>query len=287
MSKYFQVLERLERGQTDTLVSRLLHGGGRGDRTGHPEAGGARVATALAANAAVVPGPMPDTADGGLEAEAIAEPLVRPSAKLDAQRQRLSVVGGVLQGIDALFNNIDALTKGQRPMTLVLAGASATEAVHVVAMNLAQYAERKGQRVLVAELGESNGRSVVTRRHPPEAGRTAASGESDGMQIDLRCGTNPETLTRWREQVRPGADVMLVVGPPLQESLDAALLASLCSGLVIVAVEGETHRTALTVAAERARLSNTPTFGIVVTANRAESPPWLRRIVRQVARSDR
>jgi hypothetical protein len=228
---------------------------------------------------------MPDTADGGLEAEAITELRERPSSTVDAPR--LAAAAGVLPGIDALFNNIDALTKGQRPMTLALAGASATKSAHVVAMSLAEYAERRGQRVLVAALGESNGRNVLTRRHPPDAGRASGSGESDRLEIDLRCGTNPEALTRWREKVRPGADIMLVVGPPLQESLDTALLASLCNGLVIVAVAGETHRTALTIVAERARLSNTPTFGIVLAANRDDSPPWLRRIVQQVARLDR
>ena len=99
------------------------------------------------------------------------------------------------------------------------------------------------------------------------------------MIIGLDCAEPSLVLGRWRERTSPGADIMFVVGPPLVESVDSALLASHCDGLVLVVVNEETSRAALTAATERARLTSTPTLGVVVDRGRSRTPPWLGRLI--------
>jgi hypothetical protein len=116
--------------------------------------------------------------------------------------------------------------------------------------------------------------------YPPDAGRTGAKGEVT-LRLDLRAPAARDVLNQWREQVLPGAGLTFFLGPPLRDSLDSALLASLCDGLIMVAVNDETHRGALTAAAGRLRLVNAPTLGVVVNDGREANPAWLRRLLGQ------
>ena len=208
---------------------------------------------------------------------AIAAIRTRPSPPVEPLRFPPSA--SILKGVDAVFHNIEALTMGRRPVALVFAGASASESVQALTSSLTEYAEGKGERVLVAELRDSGGDRMLVCRHPPEAGSLSENGADTTLEIDLHGGANRETLARWREQVGPGADIMFLIGPPLVDSVDSALLASLCDGLIVVAVQEETHRASLTVASERARLTKTPTLVVVVNNGRDKTPSWLRRIL--------
>lgn len=286
MSKYFQVLERLDRKRGAASLSPPVDTASLRDRA---DRAGAR--TAFRSERSAVPAviepsnkPQPTGNEPGPAASPSPTPWTRAIAEFrrrPAPRVELHVppFATPLQGVETVFHNIDALTMGQRPMTLVFAGASATEAVQALTMDLTEYAERAGARVVLAELRNSGGDRVLVSRHPLEAGRASEGGNPSPLEIDLHGGSDRETLARWRESLRPGADIMLLIGPPLVDSVDAVLLASLCDGLVMVAVHEETHRAALTVASERARLAKSPTFGVVVHRRRDAIPSWLRRIM--------
>jgi Mrp family chromosome partitioning ATPase len=56
------------------------------------------------------------------------------------------------------------------------------------------------------------------------------------------------------------------------------LLARACDGLVIVAQSEVTHREALQLAAERARVVGCRTLGVVMHATKAPIPRWMRRV---------
>jgi Mrp family chromosome partitioning ATPase len=297
VSKYFEVLKRLER-----------HPGDAAGRIAAAEPAPAPREEALPLPAAVTP-PVPAAVQNGTPAAGavpkpapvaeVAAPAARPAPEVTVETVRPSegtprliqaLRGQVadrmvawrarravpLRGIDTLFNNLEALTLGRRPLTLVLAGASGSDSVTSLAVGLAQYAEERGQRALVAELRETaDGPVVVEHRVKP----AAVASSDERLPVDLHGGTSRDVLGRWRERTSPGADIMFVVGPPLVESVDSALLASHCDGLVLVAVNEETSRAALTAAAERARLTSTPTLGVVVDRGRNRTPPWLGRLI--------
>jgi hypothetical protein len=268
VSKYFQVLERLDGA-----------GPRKGTRPARPA--GKPVVDARSE-------PKVTESDVGTEAPplhgpgttAIAEIRARPAPRIDLPPPLLfPPTASSLKGVDAVFNNLEALTRGQRPVALVFAGASASDSVRGLATSLGEYAEAKGEQVLVAELCDSGGERMLVCRHPPEPVSAVEGAGRPSLPVDLHGGATRETLARWREQVAPGTDVMLLLGPPLLESVDSPLLASLCDGLVMVVVHEETHRASLAIASERARLTKSPTFGVVVNNGRDKTPAWLRRIM--------
>ena len=287
MSKYFQVLERLERGSGGTATSRALDALVPRDGADRAAPRAAARPARPAAKPVVDPGAKAELGENALGAAPATAPIPAPTAIVAIRSRpsprveplRFPPSTSLAKGVDAVFHNIEALTMGRRPMALVFAGASASESVQALTSSLTDYAEGKGERVLVAELRESGGDRMLVCRHPPEAATPSEDGDHSTLQIDLHGGANRETLARWREQVGPGADIMFLIGPPLVDSVDSALLASLCDGLIVVAVQEETHRASLTVASERARLTKTPTLAVVVNKGRDKTPSWLRRVL--------
>lgn len=73
------------------------------------------------------------------------------------------------------------------------------------------------------------------------------------------------------EQLRRRADVVLVDAPPVLVAADATILGGYSDGVVLVAAAGRTERGVLTDAAERLRINDVPTMGVVLagfTGNR-------------------
>ncbi len=81
-------------------------------------------------------------------------------------------------------------------------------------------------------------------------------------------------------RVAPGTELVIITGPSLATSLDAALLAGVCDGLVIVAESGVTASDALKVAAERARIAGCRILGVVMRTTRRRLPDWISRLMR-------
>jgi hypothetical protein len=276
VSKYFQVLERLERGRAEPAAARVDVAIAPAETVERalPRLG-PRPAR-LAPRPLVEPGVQPDAPEAP-EPPAVTE--IEPRRPPRVEPFEFLGPPAPLSGVDGVFHNIEVLTRGRRPMSLVFAGASATDWVDVVVKSFTEYAEGKGERVLVAELSDSGGDRTLLCRRPAAAAADDEPVESPPVQIDLRGGASRETLVRWREEVAPGCDITLLIGPPLAGSVDAALLASLCDGLVLVVVHQETHRGALALASERARVSRCPTVAVVVNGSRDKPPSWLRRIL--------
>lgn len=278
MSKYFEILERLEHGRGEAPAGRLAErpSGGRAAPTpfGTP---GPLARTRVAELPEEAPTLVPLPREHAVEAPAPepAPAATRPLPFTDPSRRRAGQVAR-LQGIETIFNNLEALTLGRRPMTLVFAGATAANSVAILANRLTQHARERGFGVVLAELSRVGSESIV--RQAAVSGRDDARAV-DPLVIDLHGAPNQTALGEWRERVSPGAEITFVVGPALDESVDAALLASQCDGLVLVAVQDETPRDALAAAAERARLTTAPTLGVVVHATGQRMPAWLRRIV--------
>lgn len=185
-------------------------------------------------------------------------------------------------GIATLLENIRLISNGRESRIVVFSGASTAEAVTFLADALATHAERSGMRTFVGTLGRtSQGPALL-----PPNGSTAGA-----LSVDLDAGSSPQAVTGWVESIAPGSDLAILTGPPLATSIDAALLACACDGLVIVAESEVTDRAALQVAAERARIAGCKTLGVVMYGAKNRVPGWLRRLIgdrseSQVSRED-
>ncbi len=200
-----------------------------------------------------------------------AAPATRPaeSRSHDTRRSR-AFATEAHPGIATLLDNIRLIANGRESRTVVLCGASNAEAVLSLAGALASHAEQTGMRAFLATLHRTAQGAVVI----PARGAT-----SDALAIDLDAGSSPEVLSAWVERIAPGSDLIVVTGPPLATSIDAALLACASDGLVIVAESEVTERAALQLAAERARIAGCKTLGVVMHGTKDRMPAWLRRLL--------
>lgn len=197
-----------------------------------------------------------------------AEPVVR---HLDARRSR-AFATEAHSGIATLLDNIRMLSSGRASRTVVFCGASTAEAVTALAGALAAHAERSGMSAFVGNLTRTSAGSVVA----PALG---SSSDAPALEIDLDAGTPTAELQGWAARVAPGSELIVITGPPLATSIDAALLACACDGLVIVAESEVTERAALQVAAERARIAGCRTLGVVMHGTKDRLPGWIRRLM--------
>jgi Mrp family chromosome partitioning ATPase len=178
------------------------------------------------------------------------------------------------RGIATLFDNIRALASGQATRTLVFAGATSTDSVHAVAEGLARHAQRRGITVFVAELIHTDsGPAMLVARMAAEPYETIPA-----LAIDLNGSAVPSELNAWLDRTAASSDLVLLEAAPLADSIDAALLACACDGLVIVADAEVTPRSALQVAAERAQITGCRTLGVVLNGTKEHLPGWMRRL---------
>jgi hypothetical protein len=176
-----------------------------------------------------------------------------------------------------LFDNIRALTNGNAIRTLVFAGASAREPVRAVIAGLSALVQERGLTVLTAELGHWSGRTILRSRalDALDSKERGAAPES----IELGAPARSVDVTDWLQEAERVADLVLIEGLPLEQSIDSALLARSCDGLVIVATTGLTARDALAVAADRAQTVGCRAFGLVLHSSRDRAPRWLQHFV--------
>src|SRR5262249_53229194 len=134
-----------------------------------------------------------------------------------------------LEGYSTLIDNLRVLADGQLPRSLVLASASAVDSVHPVAAGLFAHLERLGVRGRILKLGETRGLPALL---PVEGPATL-----ERLPV---CGHDDAWATAFGEWLRttPDADLMIVEGGSLAQSINAALLARCGDGLVLVVRPG-------------------------------------------------
>jgi hypothetical protein len=217
-------------------------------------------------------------ADPGATKRAATQPEPTPPSLRLVPKAAQPTTGAAAQTAAAfrtLFDNIRVLADAPTP-TLVFVGASGAEPVRMVTTGLAAHIERLGLEVLLAEIKDWNGRPIL-RRRADDAIDISNSG--DPAHLDLGAPAAQVQLTDWLDGAARMADVILIEARPLTESIDAALLARACAGLVIVAQNEVTHRDALHATAERARGAGCRTLGVVTCGTRNRVPEWLRRLL--------
>ena len=176
-------------------------------------------------------------------------------------------------GFATLFENLRTRLKGQQLRSLVFAGVSAAQSVRVVTTGLARHVEQLGLSVYLAELTEETGRALL-QPHTDEI-----RGGGGPLPLDLRGRTWSAEFSNWLQGTATTPDLTIIEGRPLAISIDAALLARACDGLVLVAQTEVTLRGALQAAAERARAVGCPPLGLVMHGTHEHLPKWLGQIV--------
>jgi hypothetical protein len=159
---------------------------------------------------------------------------------------------------------------------LVFASAADDESAHVVAAGMASNTQLRGLSVVTARLMESAGHVLL--RRPAEEAIEPINGINNSLALDLHRTTWQGAFAEWLCTTAADADLVIIEGRPLGASIDSAVLARACDGLVIVAQAEVTAREALRVAAERARTVGCRTLGVVMRRPSKRPPGWLRRM---------
>ena len=230
--------------------------------------------TAVAPARTVIPLPTAVATEAPTTAPVAPVSVPPPSAPIarsahDTRRER-AFAAEALPGISTLLESIRLIANGRDRRVVVFCGASTAEAVTTLAQGLAQHAERSGMTAFIGSLFRSAAGTIVAAAH--DAATTAQA-------VDLDAGLTPDMFATWLDRVAPESDLVIVTGPPLATSIDAALLACACDGLVIVAESEVTERAALQVAAERAKIAGCKTLGVVMHGSKDRMPSWMRRLM--------
>jgi hypothetical protein len=176
----------------------------------------------------------------------------------------------------ALYDSLRATANGDPTRSLVFASPDADGSARVIIDGLAAYVRRLGQRVCLAEVVTSA--SLPLLRVRPDAGDSDRI-TGNILPLDLRSHASADDVRGWLADVAQ-ADLTLIDGGALAGSLEPALLACGCDGLLIVVRALETNREALRAAAERAVAVGCRTLGIVMQFDPRQLPPWQRRHLR-------
>ena len=129
------------------------------------------------------------------------------------------------------FDNLRAIAAGSRLRSLVIAAASVTEKVEPVVAGLAAEACQHQLETLTAAFTESEGEYLLRKLCLYGAEQTSVDTDlrEENPSISFHLGTAdlPGVLTAWIENAGESHDLLLLHGPALGNSVDAALIARL------------------------------------------------------------
>lgn len=186
-------------------------------------------------------------------------------------------------GYSALFDNLRVLGNGVPLGAIVIAGASDFESARRVADGLANEVIRNRMTAAIAELSRAQSQPSLRMRMTSSASAAAEPATPQRIQLDLRGGPIPPNLAEWLGGARTLHDVVIIEAPPLGLSVDAAVVARACDGLVLVVEPRATASAALLASVERAEAVGCRSLGIVTQGKTERLPAWLRHLMQQRA----
>jgi len=208
-----------------------------------------------------------------------AQRLAAPNAAAAASPSSISETA-CPEAFKDLYDSLRLAAPSDATRRFVFAGADAGGATSRVVDGLEQHIDSLGFRILRAELSLEGGRPILRRqREQPLASLTALGLEfsADLKPLDLSNSAAQAEVAAWLAAASRVADAVLIEGCPLSESVDAALLARSCDGLVLVAQAGVTARATLGGAAQRVRAAGCRVLGLALVGSKHPLPSWMRR----------
>lgn len=206
----------------------------------------------------------------------------RPTAgaRVDAVADKTgAALIGASRAFATLLDNVRAAGQEHPVRHVVFAAASGSNATSAVTDGMAAHARRAGFAVVCAEILETAGRSMLRHRV-----RDDQKVGTLPLVLDLYGPRWPQEFTDWLGRAASETSIVIIQGPSLAHSLDAALLSRACDGLVIVAELEVTTREALSVASERARSTGCRVLGVALTGAQDRMPRWLRSLLNSATR---
>ncbi len=266
MSEYFRILNRVENEEPDKDL----------DTAGKP--------VAKAKQSVQQKRPAPAT-----NARQPADPATRqqPSPVAETRPRAPQTPAPVARTSDgrdafvAIFDNLRASAHEHKLTSVVVAPVSASTAIVEVSKGLGSEAYRHNLQVAVAELTEDSGEVALKERArlvtQANAGR-ADERSISSVSFSLAGGPAPAELENWLAACASDNDLIIVEGPALETSIDSALVAKACDGLVLVVEPNVTTYEDLTAAVTKSKQAGCKVLGLVMNGTE-ELPTWVRHIL--------
>ncbi len=190
----------------------------------------------------------------------------------------------------ALLDALRAVSGRAQTPTIVIAGMARSDAVGEVINGIASQAALRGVGVQIGDVVVSTTHRILsTREGTPEPRGLDFEGQPltarTSLDLELSAPATQEALKKWFVSAGAGYDLLIVAAPPLLSSVDAALVARACDGLVLVGEPLVTLRDEFEIAVERARSSGCRVLGLVMNDNREWLPRFLSRLFGTYPRS--
>ena len=164
---------------------------------------------------------------------------------------------------------------------VVLASTSSRRSARTVIDGLANQAHTMGVRLAVAELVFADAERVLRTRDDSSTSLPTTS------SLELTGSGSDQILQDWFDRATAGVDLLVIEGPPLSRSVDAALLARGGDGLVVIAEPQATSVEEFDTAIERAKASGCFVLGMVLNRHTHWLPRFLRGFFYRYPRSIR
>ena len=221
----------------------------------------------------------------------------RPATPDDGARRRIVALGGaaelpadVLREMAGLRISLEAALTQRIPRTLMFLASQGGEGTSTVAAQFARsLASDDRLRVLLVDAHPRrpaygpDGSPATARAARAAAHRQA---RSDAPSPDLlplsedsreARALTPEALREALDATASGYDWIVIDGPPVLESPDAATLAALADGVVVVVQAGRTKRPVLTRSVDMVSRAGGRVLGMVLNRRRLEIPGFIYR----------
>ena len=221
----------------------------------------------------------------------LAAPMVRPLGTHSAREPipaavRAGLPEQVLREMTSLRVNLESQFPDRKPITIAVSGAQGGEGVSTVAAQFAISLAADGQlRALLVDASAQ--RPTLLVAPGPLAGlfetggAASASGTIDLMPVPEALRTagvySSSELEAALQPVRPHYDWIVIDLPSVLYSADAASLAALADGVVIVVEAGRTKKPVLGRAVDLLRKAGARVIGSVLNRRQLEIPEFIYR----------
>lgn len=244
--------------------------------------------------------PHTPTAVNPLPAAAPHAPSLRPPGRAgEGWAVALPLLGGLSMPEEAVREMmslrvaLDVTLRDRTPRIVMFTSPQGGEGTSSIALQFAQILARdSGLRPLLVDAhvrrpayeADESGRCAVFTRQPLEAaGGTAAVVASNLFVAPVPAEQRqyglyqPAALRQLLEQTATGFDWIVIDGPPVLESPDAAAIGSIADGVVLVVQAGRSKRPVLSRAADLLRKSGSQLLGSVLNRRVLEIPDFIYR----------
>jgi hypothetical protein len=182
-----------------------------------------------------------------------------------------------------LHTNLLSAANGQPLRALVFAGTAEGDSVRPVVDGLRAHLKRLGLDVRETNVAVLDGRTFLTRR--TDSPEQSAVGTAPST-INLSTNAGADEIRAWLDLDDPSFDILLIDGGILERSVQPAILARACDGLVVVARKEITPRNLLKSAVERADSMGCRTLGLVLLGDPGPLPRWFAKRISPTNRRD-